>query len=274
VVGGGVGAGVPGSQQDRQRLTGAVRAVVAERPERVMPVPVFERRRRTFLVRVRGHQGGVHVDHDRPRGIDPSNRTVLAGQPPHPSAGHGAAGVDRPQRSRGVRGQRVDRAGDRRVRGPRPEHARLGADHGDIGQAVPTQAEGDRQIQQHFRRVVDRQRRTPPGQRRRQRRVQDRGPDRGRQQRPTGLTNDTPARTVDPNPRIEPATLTHLESAPRTGSEWTLSKSYRSSSGALFTSRARRRDQAAMKAAGEGRTLAGCAACSGAASTGRGAERS
>ena len=46
VVGGGVRSGVPGPQHQVQRFTGAGRAVVDERAQRMEPVAAFERRLR------------------------------------------------------------------------------------------------------------------------------------------------------------------------------------------------------------------------------------
>ncbi len=97
----------------------------------------------------------------------------------------------------------------------------------------PAQPEGDRQIQQHLRRVMDGRRLPSWGQHRGQCGVQARRPDRGRQQRPTRPRDDTRARTVNPDPRVQPATFAHLESAPRTGGDRTLSNSHPPRSGGL-----------------------------------------
>jgi hypothetical protein len=99
----------------------------------------------------------------------------------------------------------------------------------------PAQPAGDRQIQRHLCRVMDGQRLAPWGQHRGRCGVQARHPDRGRQQRPTRPRDDTRARTVDPDPRVQPATFAHLESAPRTGGDRTLSNSHPPRSGVLFT---------------------------------------
>ena len=58
VVGGGVRVRVSRPQHPRQRLPG----VVQPRQQQVIAKPVLERRRR-LLLRMTGHQGGVHVDH-------------------------------------------------------------------------------------------------------------------------------------------------------------------------------------------------------------------
>jgi hypothetical protein len=65
VVGHGVRAGVADAEQERQRLAGALGAVIDERPQRMEAEPALDRRRRGLLLRVRGDQGGVHVDDQR-----------------------------------------------------------------------------------------------------------------------------------------------------------------------------------------------------------------
>ena len=153
VVGGGVRPGVPGPQHHRQRLPGAVRAVVDERPQRMEPEPAFERGRRVFLLRVRGDQGGVEVDDQRPAASaawsGASHRPT-----PTPAPGLAAGRCDRRQRLRRISGETVDQPGHRRVRGDRAKHARLGAQQRDVGQAVTTQRQRDRQIQHDLARIV------------------------------------------------------------------------------------------------------------------------
>jgi hypothetical protein len=63
VIGGGVGPGVTWSQDPAQRFTGGVQ----ERQQRVIPEPALVGRRGTLLVRMRGDERAVEVDHVEPR---------------------------------------------------------------------------------------------------------------------------------------------------------------------------------------------------------------
>jgi hypothetical protein len=141
VVGGGVRAGVAAAQQHRHRLPGPGLTVVDERGQRVMPEPALERRRREFLVRVRGHQGGINIHDQRPAVIDPVIRSGGPGPGPDLSAGGGAGGVDRRARLLDIAAQRGDQPGHRRVRGHGAEHRRCLAQGRDISQAVPADGE-------------------------------------------------------------------------------------------------------------------------------------
>jgi len=133
----GVGARIAAPQQDRQRLPAALGSVVKERVERMEAETPLERRGGQLLLRVRGHQRGVHVDDQRPRGLDVVIRGVLAGQRPRPRTGRGPGGIDRRQCRGSVGGQGVDQPGHRRIRGHRAEHLRMRPQLGDVGQAVP-----------------------------------------------------------------------------------------------------------------------------------------
>jgi hypothetical protein len=209
-----VRAGITRTQQHRQRLTGPLGAVVHERAQRVKPEPPLERRASLLLIRVRRHQRRVQVHDQRLARVRVVVRRVDPGQLPHPSPRRRPGGVDRRQRGRGVRGQRGDRARDRRVRRHQPVQARLTAQHRDVRQAVPAQGQGHRQIQDDLGRVVHRQRLTPRRQRRRERHAQPARGDRLRQQHPTGLTHRPGTGGVDTKTRIETGTVAHLEGAP------------------------------------------------------------
>ena len=65
VIGRGVAARVARAQHHRQRLAGALAAVIGEHPQPVMAEPALERRCRVLLVRVRGDQRGVQVNRQR-----------------------------------------------------------------------------------------------------------------------------------------------------------------------------------------------------------------
>ena len=104
----------PGRSSAASGSPGAGRAVVDERPQRVVPEPVLERRRRAFLLRVRGDQGGVHVDDQR------STRRRCRGRGrghrPAPTPGPGP----RRGRCRSRPARRSHEERDRRARDARP----------------------------------------------------------------------------------------------------------------------------------------------------------
>ena len=62
--------------------------VVQPRRQRVIAKPVLERRRRLLLLRMTGHQGGVHVDHQS-RTTVPAHRTVGTVRPASPRSSQG-----------------------------------------------------------------------------------------------------------------------------------------------------------------------------------------
>ena len=184
VLGRGVRSGVPGAQQDGQGLPACPIAVVGERSQRMEPIGLLPGRSGFLFLRVRQHDRRVDVHRDQRR--VPAGGAV-AGQRPGAHAGCRPGPADRPQRPRALRGQRADQAGDHRIRRHRPRQLRLGAQHRDISQAVPTQGECHGQVGQDLPRVVHRPRRPPPGQGAGQALAQPSDPQRLGQQQPTGL---------------------------------------------------------------------------------------
>ena len=156
-------------------------------------------------------------------------RGGVRGQRPGPVAGRGPGGADGLQRPRRVRGQLRDQPGDHRVRGHRPGQVRLRTQHRDIGQAVTAQGHGHGQVRDDLPRVVDGPRRLPPLQPGGQLPVQaGHAQDLGEQDR-SGLGDDP--RSVGGHPHLRAGSgKIHLESASRTGVEWTLDKPYSPSS--------------------------------------------
>jgi hypothetical protein len=124
--------GRPGAQHPDQGLPGATLSVVDEGEHRVEPVAAFERGRGELLVRVRGYQRGVQV-HDHLT-TDISGQRPASRPDPLPSRRPGAA--DRRGRGLDIAGQRRDQPRDCRIGGHLAEQQRLGADRGDVGQAV------------------------------------------------------------------------------------------------------------------------------------------
>lgn len=111
-----------------------------------------------LLVRVRGDQAGVQVDHDPPI-LQRRPRTV-----PDPVPRHRPRRVDRRQDGVSVRGQGRDQPRHRRIRGDPAEHTRLSTQHRDVAGSVPAQGDRDRQIGHDLARVVHRERLAPPPQ--------------------------------------------------------------------------------------------------------------
>jgi hypothetical protein len=119
----------------------------------------------------------------------------------------------------GVGGEGVDQPGHGRVGGDRAEHARFGPEHANIGQAVTTKRQRQREIEHDLARIVHRQRLAPRPQRRRETTIDPDGSERFDQHHTTGLTHRRRACGVDVQTRIQPGIVPHLESAPRL--DWT-----------------------------------------------------
>jgi hypothetical protein len=119
--------------------------------------------------------------------------------------------------------------GDHRVRGHRTGQVRLCPQHRDIGQAVTAQGNGHRQVRDDLARIVDGSRCAPPLQSGGQLLVQaGHAQGLGNQDR-SGLGDDSRSVGGHPHLRADNGKI-HLESASRTGVEWTLDKPYSPSS--------------------------------------------
>ena len=167
VVGGGVRAGVARPQQPGQELPG----VVQEAQDAGGSRTCLQRRRRLLLLRVADHDRGVDVQH-QPGQLDPGRRRRR----------HRACRclrALRPGDLPGRRPRRGDRGQLRRVElGQQPPHGRsptppartgpAGRQHGDVGDALRTVGDRDRQIDQHPPRIMHRPRPAQPRQHRRQ----------------------------------------------------------------------------------------------------------
>jgi hypothetical protein len=121
--------------------------VVDEGGQQVMAEAPFERRGGVLLLRVCGHQRGVQIEDQRRGRGGPVVGRLLPGRGPHPSPSSRPRPIDDLQRGRGIERQRGDRPRHRGIGGHRPVDARFGAQQVDVGQAVPAQREGERQIQ-------------------------------------------------------------------------------------------------------------------------------
>jgi hypothetical protein len=146
--------------------------VVEERPQQMEAEAVLERRRRELLLRVRGHQRGVHVDHQRRGRVDAVVGGVLAGQRPRRSTGGHPSGMNGSQRRTGLAGEGVEQPGHPRIRGHWTEYLRMRPQLSHIGQAVPADGQRDGQIQHDLARAVPGQRPPPRRERRAQRDIQ------------------------------------------------------------------------------------------------------
>ena len=164
VVGGGVRAGVPGAQHQRQRFLG----VVAPETQRVVAEALLERRSRTFLPGVRRDQGGVDVEDDGVTEIGVSD--PRGGEP----VGQLGPDVRADRRPRFV--DPFPRCGGDLVQGPphrrrgrdRSEDLALVAQDVDVGDRLTAAGDQDRDIDQDPTPVVRRDEPPPsqgPGQR-------------------------------------------------------------------------------------------------------------
>ena len=91
----------------------------------------------------RGHDRGINIHRDqRP---SPARRPIASQRPGSLTSGS-ARPADRFRRPRRVRRQRADQPRDHRVGRHRPGQLRLGAQHRDIGQAVPAQRQRHHQV--------------------------------------------------------------------------------------------------------------------------------
>jgi hypothetical protein len=182
VVGAVPGRGPAWAQVDRERLSGAVLAMVEERTHRVKAVAALVGRLGAFLVRVRGHQRRVDV-HDHlptvpaPRGA--GQRPTLG---PHRGPGIGTCLADCGDRSIDIAGKGSEQPRDSRIGGHIAEHRWLGAYRRDIGQAVTAERDRGRHIEQHLARIMLSTIRPPRRQRHRQTTVQAGRTDRLQQQ--------------------------------------------------------------------------------------------
>src|SRR6266702_6146532 len=141
-------------------------------------------------------------------------RRMLTRTLPGACSGRGSRGIDRFQRPKHVRSERVDRARHRRVRRHVAEHTRLFPQQRDISQTVTTQRQRKRQVEHDLGRIVPGRRLAPRRQRRRQRIAQPDPADRFQQQHTTGLRHRPGPSRVDPDSRVKPTTLHHLTGAP------------------------------------------------------------
>ena len=248
VVGGGVGAGVPGPQQEGEGLPGPITAVIDEHAQGVEPVALLERRLGVLLVRVRRHQRGVHVHDQRVLHAHAGVGGVLTGQQPRAGPGSGADGVDRLQHPWSIGDEQANQPRDGRVGSHHPVDGRLGPEQRSIGEAVPTQRQGDRQVGQDLARVVGRERFPPPRQRRRQL-AGEAGHHRClREQHAAGVAHDPGGSGVVAGLGIRGGTL-HVESASFAWGEWDFAITF-SQAGSTFAVQTTESDPTLMKARG------------------------
>src|SRR5450756_1329799 len=181
---------------------------------------LFERRLSLFLFRVGSDQSCVQIHDKRILRVGAVVGGIGSGQSPCAASGRGAGGVDGLQSSGGVLREGVDGPRDRRIAGHQSVDPRLGTQQCDVGQAVPAEGECDGEVGDDLRRVVDRERLAPRGQRRRQFAPDPGHGDRLGQQHPAGLTHRPRRGRVDLQARIRTGSIRHSEGAPRTGANW------------------------------------------------------
>jgi hypothetical protein len=208
-----------------RRSRGAARTPAAPRfppgrgrrtPQRMEAEPALERRRGLLLLAMGGHQGGVHVNHERRTGADGVVGGLLTSQRPGPPPRGRPCRGDRGQRGRSVGGKGVDQPGHGRIGGNRAEHLRCGTQLREVGQAVPADRQRHRQIQQDLARVVAGQPPSPRCERLRQDGVEAYDLRGTQQEDRARVGNDAPATPVDRQTGISIATLLHQKcSRPR-----------------------------------------------------------
>ncbi len=181
----------------------------------------LERGRCSLLLRVRANQRRAQVHDQRPACVDVGVGRRRSGQPPRSGPGCRPGGRDRRQSLR-VGGEGVDRAGHCRVGGDRAEQLRRCSQQRDIGQAVRAEGKCHGKVDQHLGWIVAGQRLAPGHQRHRQQPVQPRRPDRLKQQYRARVRHRRPTRRINPQPRIEPATVPHQKGAPASARIWTV----------------------------------------------------
>ncbi len=230
MVGGGVRSGVPGPEQDGQRLARPVRAVIGEDGQGMEAPGFLPRGSGLFLVRARGHDGGVDIDSDQAAAR--AGRRV-GGQLPAPLPRRRAGSADRLQRAGRVGGQAGDQPGDHWVGGHRAKQPGLAAERRDVGQAVTAQRQGHGQVGDYLSRAVHGPGLLPPFQGAGQAAVQGGDPQCPGQQQAAGVGDDAGA--ISGHRDLGPAdSRMHAKSAFRTGQDRSLDKPYSSSSKALF----------------------------------------
>jgi hypothetical protein len=193
VIGGGVASRVPGPQQRRQRFPGPGRAVVDQRPQRVMPESALvDGAAPSFSEWAVTKVASTSMISGRPASIWWSGAWSPARtQAPARACARAASIAANTAGASAASGRSCVTPSDRR----RPDRTpQLGAQHRDIGQAVSADRETQREVLQHLRRVVHRQ----PGPPRRQRCRQvltelDPGDGLGQQDRAGGDTTWVPA---------------------------------------------------------------------------------
>jgi hypothetical protein len=153
-------------------------------------------RRSLFLVRMRSHQRRVNV-HDHLTTVPAACRSGQRPPPgPHRGPRLGTGRPDRRQHGRNLGGEGADQPRHRRIAGHRTEDPWLGADHREVGQAVPTERDRGRHITHDLPRIVDRAPTAPWRERDRQRPLRPRQPQRLPQQQPAGRRHQPLARRI------------------------------------------------------------------------------
>jgi hypothetical protein len=209
VVGRGVAARAARPEQAGHRLPAATASVIDEAHQRMVSEGLLPGRGGVLLLGVGQYEHSVQV-HDHP---PTAVRGGGLGHAPDVFARFGACGPYRGEVLRPGGGEGVDEAGDRRVGGHRPEHSRLGPQHGGIREAVPAQRDRQGHVQQDLARIVHRPRASPRRQCRRYRLVQPGLAGSLHQQHGPGLGHHSATAALNADTWIGPDTLLHLGSA-------------------------------------------------------------
>lgn len=209
----GVRASIPGTQEAGQHLPGPVGAMVDEREQRMESEALLERWPREFLLAVRRHQRCVQVYDQGILCRRASARRMIAGQGPSVLTGSATGAADGLFDLVDVTGQGREQPGDCRIRGHGSIHIRLRSERRDVGQAVSTDREHEREIREDLPRIMTRELLPPRRQRPRQLGNQTRRADGLGQQHTAGLTDRGHRRDVNMRTWIQPGSI-HPEGAP------------------------------------------------------------
>ena len=244
---GGVRAGVPGPQQDRQRLPGAFGAVISEDSQRVMAVGLLPRGHGLLLLRARGHDRRVDIDRDQAAAR--AGRRV-AGQCPRPAAGRRPALRGWPSAPAAHRAAR--RATSRETTGSEatgPNSSGCARSIATSARQSPPSASATARSVTIFPGLCTARAGRHRSSAAVQAAVQARDPQRPGQQQATGLGDDSGAVSGHHDLGTAGGKM-HAESAFRTGADRTLDKPYSSRSKALFLSKRSSPDRCQAKARG------------------------
>lgn len=124
------------------------------REQRIEPEPLLVGG--LLLLSVSSDQRSIDINDQRILRIGAMIRSIVPGDLPLPCAGRKPGSVDRGRPLIDVRGQRLDKSRDRRLRRHRPIQVGFVPERCGIRQGVTAKGESDREIEKNLRRIMDR----------------------------------------------------------------------------------------------------------------------